>query len=188
MASAVETFKRIIDRHLDDGVRMPVPDYAKVCVMNEYGYAYFTHQGKVKAMNYSTAIFLINDDVLALYVRYEVGDRSQKYMVKTFDKDIQVGDYVIVPSSGPNGHLAIAVVCDVDIDVDFDSMSIVPWVVQKIDLAPFNETVQQENAAIAAIREARFQERREELASTLMNHKKIKSLPLAKKKERGVYD
>src|SRR6516162_4762216 len=142
----VLVFESMIEKHLNDGVRMPVPDYALTCVTNKYGYAYFTHQGKVKAMNYSTAIFLINDNVRALYVRYEVGDRTQRYMVKTFDQGIVVDDYLVVPQTGKY-NMAIAKVTDVDVDVDFDSMTFVPWVLQKLDFSPFNEIIRQEDVA-----------------------------------------
>jgi hypothetical protein len=132
-------------------------------------------------MNYSTAIFLINDNVRALYVRYEVGDRTQRYMVKTFDQGIVVDDYLVVPQTGKY-NMAIAKVTDVDVDVDFDSMTFVPWVLQKLDFSPFNEIIRQEDVAIAAIKEARFEERRNELASALMKSRKVKALPLVTRK------
>lgn len=36
-------------------------------------------------MNYSTAVFLINDKVRAVYGTYEAGERAAKTMFKTFD-------------------------------------------------------------------------------------------------------
>src|SRR5215469_3268951 len=69
-SAATEEFRRIVGRHLERGVERPVPEYT-VCVTNAHGYSYFTHQGKMEdAMNYSLSIFLINEEVRALYVQY----------------------------------------------------------------------------------------------------------------------
>jgi hypothetical protein len=178
-------YRRIIGRHLERGVERPVPEYT-VCVSNEYNYHYFTHQGKVDVMNYSTAIFLINDEVRALYVIFEPDrqpeHKPQRYMVKTFDKDIKEGDYVVVPST--MGHkLAIALVTDTDAEVDFDSTTVLPWIVQRVDLTPFNHLVGQEDVAVAAIRQAHFVQKKKALASDLMESKELRRLPLASRKD-----
>lgn len=180
MSPDVERYVKTIDKHLWRGVEAPVPEYT-VCVKNKYGYSYFTHEGRVNAMNYSTAIFLINDEVRALYVKYvtEGHDRSQRYMVKTFDKNIKEGDFVVVPSS-KDPKMAVCQVTDIDVDVDFDSTTVIHWVIQRVDLTSFNEVVAQEEVAIAAIRDARFIARKKQLAEELTNLNALKALPIAK--------
>lgn len=58
-------------------------------------------------MNYTTAIFLISDEVKMHAVVFLpekegdilVHDTPKRYFYKTFDKDLQIGQYVVVPSS-----------------------------------------------------------------------------------------
>jgi hypothetical protein len=153
-------------------------------VVNEYNYAYFSHMGKVEAMNYSTAVFLINSDVRAVYVIMEPEKRDldqRRYMVKTFDRAINVDDYVVVPASV--GHnLAIAKVVAVDVEVDFDATTEVMWIVDKIDVSEFMQTVEQEKKAVAQIKQAHFTDTKRKLAESLLSNKALmKALPLASK-------
>ena len=186
MSPDTAKFLALIEWHLEHGVERPVPEYT-VLVSNEYNYYYFSHQGKVDAMNYSTSIFLINDDVRALYVIFAPdgsndGNKQQRYMVKTFDRSVEAGDYVVVPST--MGHkLAIAKVTEVDVEVDFDSTTILPWVIQRVELNNFNEMVAQEEVAIKAIRDAHFLQRKKSLAATLSEATNLRRLPLAKKRD-----
>lgn len=176
-------FLGLIHRHLLRGVERPVPEHTSL-VINEHNYAYFSTLGKVDAMNYSTAVFLINDDVRGLYVTYapdRADNRERRYLVKTLDQTIEVGDYVVVPSTiDDRFNLAIARVTDTDPDIDFDSTTVVPWVVQRIDMADFNQTIELEEVAIQKIKEADLAKRKRNLAASLMSAAKLKALPLAK--------
>src|SRR5215469_7214567 len=137
------------------------------------------------AMNYSLSIFLINEEVRALYVQYgqnQGSDRTQRYMVKTFDKSIKVGDYVIVPSSMGTDNLSIATVSMVDVDPEYDSTTVVPWVVQKIDMAEFNELIKQEEVVLATIKKANTAARKRKLVKELHSMDELKALPLAQKR------
>jgi hypothetical protein len=190
MPGDTATFHRLIGPHLAKGVEQPVPDYSPDCVVNRFNYAYFTHHGKVDAMNYSTAIFLINDDVRALYVIYAPDTneaKQRRYMVKTLDPDIGEGDFVVIPST-VGLKLAVGEVTDVDVEVDFDSTTAVPWVVSHIDFKAFGDILEQEEVAIAAIRQANFQEKKRKLADTLLASRKVAQLSLAKKKRQGLED
>jgi hypothetical protein len=188
-------FLSLIEEHLNKGMRVAVPEYAKDCVTNEKGYSYFSHHGKVDAMNYSTAVFLINDQVRALYVVYgplpqddgEYGKQQiPRYLVKTLDTEIEVGDYVIVPATV--GHrMQIAKVVDTEAEIDFDSTTVVPWIIQRVDLDAFNQTIKQEKVAISKIREAAVMEKKKKLAQSLQGATSIdlRALPLATKPEKG---
>ena len=161
-----------------------VPEYTEF-VLNEHNYGYFKTVGGAEAMNYSTAVFLINDDVRALYVVYEP-DRpeamARRYIVKTLDKNIQVGDVVVVPHTMGLKMTTVRVE-EVDVEVDFDSTTLVPWVIQRVDLDPFANLVEQEEEALKLIKEAHFKERRTRLAKSLLTSKKLKALPLASRKD-----
>jgi hypothetical protein len=191
MSGDVGLFRSRITKHLERGAEKPVPEYTR-CVTNRLGYSYFTTDGKVDYMNYSTAIFLINDDVRALLVVFSTDEERQqkvpRYMVKTFDKTIAEGDYVVVPSTMGMENLAIARVTDVDVEVDFDSTTHVPWVVQRISLDEFNETTQQEDVAVAAIRQAHFVAKKKQLGKDLFSARTLAELPLVSKKPREIDD
>ena len=132
-------------------------------------------------MNYSTAIFLINDDVRALYVNF--GTTKRAHLVKTMDRTIANGDFVVVPIP-PNTlgvGFAVAEVMHVDVEVDFDEEDEdVPWVVCRIDMAAFNDIVEREKEAINIIRKSAFQEKRRKLAESLLSAKAVRALPLVK--------
>lgn len=182
----VAMFRGLIDRHLERGVERPVPEYTEL-VINRDNYAYFSHLGRIDAMNYSAAVFLINDDVRALYVIYNPDptgpdQKERRYLVKTLDPSIKVDDYVVIPSTV--GHkLTVAKVTGVDAEVDFDSTTVIPWIVQRINLDQFNTTIQLEEEAVTKIKAADFAKRRRNLADTMMSAKDMLALPLAKKRD-----
>lgn len=154
-------------------------------VLNEYNYGYHSVMGKVEGhMNYSTAVFLINDQVRAIYAIYEnekQGERVRRYLFKTFNKDVKVGDYIVVPST-IRLLFDIALVTDVDVDIDIDSATNVDWVVSVIDISDFYKLIEEEKNAITTIKQAQMSERRDKLAASLSNHKeKLKALPLSRR-------
>jgi hypothetical protein len=184
MASPIDKLREIIAIELERQILQSMPEYT-VCIENEYGYHYFTHQGRVDAMNYSTAIFLINDEVRALYIKYVNRGGGQTYMAKTFDKTINKDDYVVIPTTiKEEDNMTVAKVVEVDAEIDFDSTTIIPWVISKIDLDEFTKITELEKEAIKTIREAHFAKRKKTLAADLMEAKELMKLPLAKKAER----
>ena len=66
-------------------------------------------------MNYSTAIFLINNHARALKVTYEDGANPE--IVKTLDQTIKLDDYVVVETDTRHKMTVVKVV---ETDVDFD--------------------------------------------------------------------
>ena len=141
----------------------------------------------MSVMNYSTAIFLANQDVRCVAVTYEKIDvtkdtTKQKYvpaylsggklpegavLFKTFDKDISVNDLVIVPTNTRHGFTVCKVV-GVDIDVDFDNQDPMHWIVGKVDTAPFERVRQQEEKMIIELRASQKDKRRRELRQDLL--------------------
>lgn len=133
-------------------------------------------------MNYSTAVFLINDDARAIACSYEPAPHNDKPVTtifKTFDPDIKVGDYVVVPTDTRH-HLTVIKVEETDVDVDFDSAARVNWIVGRVDKADYDDIMRKEDAAIAAIKSAEKRKKREELrAALILDQEEIKKLALS---------
>lgn len=131
-------------------------------------------------MNFSTAVFLINDKARAIKAVYEPHDGVKQTVFKTLDPDIKKDDLVIVSTGTRHGFTVVKVV-DVDLSIDFEDKTPMDWVVAKLDLAPHEARVKDENAAIEQIKAAEFKHRRDALANALNLGDGMKSLPLADK-------
>ena len=149
---------------------------------------YSINEQRYYEMNYSTAIFLINNEVRGIAVTYEKIDLSKdttqmKYqpaylgagrlpdgavVMKTMDQDIKINDYVIVPTDTRHGMTVCQVVA-IDVEIDFDLTTECHWIVGKVDTAPFEKLRQQEAEAIARLKESKTHARRKTLAAELMD-------------------
>ncbi len=134
-------------------------------------------------MNNSIAVFLINKNVRAVVGLYEPetsGCKPPKRVTfKTFDREIQVGDFVVVPSSTRHGLTTFKIV-DVDVDVDFDSHEEMKWIVCRVDQSEYIETIRKENAAISAIKSAEKRKKADELrAALIIDQDAIKTLAIS---------
>jgi predicted Mrr-cat superfamily restriction endonuclease len=136
-------------------------------------------------MNYSTAVFLINDNCRALEVIYEPDSDDGKFkapreIVKTFDKSIKKGDLLIVPSSTRHHVTTVKVTA---VDVEFDpNWSDIKWVIGVIDMSLFEEMKATEEAAISMIKAAEKTDARNKLREKMFAHvdaEKLKTLALA---------
>lgn len=121
-------------------------------------------------MNHSTAIFLVNPDVRAVWVSYEV-DKDGKGVspftpFKSLDHTLAKGNYVVVPTNTRHSQ-TVCRVEEVEIDFPLDYSALVQWVVQKVDWAAYSSIVEMELAAIEKIKSAEKRRAREELASKL---------------------
>ena len=131
-------------------------------------------------MNYSTAIFLINKHVRAIQATYEAEDNAKRTAFKTLDDTIAVGDYIVVPTDTRH-KMTVCKVMETDVDVDFDSVLPVQWVIGKVDRAAHELTLGQENKAIQVIKSAELHKKRDDLRNAMLaNHlDTIKALPIA---------
>lgn len=131
-------------------------------------------------MNYSKAIFLINNNARAVLATYEDDPKADKSLFKTLDQTIAEDDYVIVETGTRHGMTVVKIV-ETDIDVDFDSSEQIKWVIGKIDNAAHEQLLQQEKSAIATIKSAELRKKREDLrAAMFADHvETIKALPIA---------
>lgn len=138
-------------------------------------------------MNYSTAALLMYPDkVRAIKVTYEKDTETKKavsYVYKSFDKDIKVGDYVVVPTSTRHG-MTVCKVSEVDIQVDLEDTRLeVKWIVSRVDNHTYEEVLSWETKVLATVREAQAKKKREELRKNLEESlngalSEIKALPM----------
>lgn len=134
-------------------------------------------------MNYSTAIFLVNDDVRAVNVTYEPkdpGERGGDYTYKTFDKDLKIDDYVIVPTGTRHG-MTVCRVKEINVNIDLNSTVDFKWLVGRVDRSEYDRVLEQEKLVIEAVKVADFETKREELrnAMTKTRMNALKQLELA---------
>jgi hypothetical protein len=101
-------------------------------------------------MNYSTAIFLLNDDVRAVNCSYESHDGAPLTMFKTFDHQIKVDDYVVVPTNTRHKKTVVQVK-QVDVEVDFANTTEIDWIIGVVDMADYQHILAQEEIAKKAV-------------------------------------
>ncbi|HEY8066576.1 MAG TPA: hypothetical protein VIF40_17905 [Methylosinus sp.] len=133
-------------------------------------------------MNYTTAVFLINKNVRAIRAIYEAdegGKKAPRETFKTLDQDIVVGDFVIV-ESGTRHNMTLVKVVEVDVDVDFDSVLPMKWVVDVVDATGHAGVLAKEEQAIQAIKSAELRKKRDDLrAALILDQEALTALPLA---------
>lgn len=122
-------------------------------------------------MNYSTAIFLINNDVRAVTVSYEQDSEGKGVrpfiLFKTFDPDVAVGDFVAIPT-GTRHNMTVARVEEVDVEVDVDYTGDMKWLVDRVDTSQRDAIEAQEAEAILTIKSAEKKARQDELRAKLI--------------------
>lgn len=123
-------------------------------------------------MNYSTAVILINPQIRAMKTIYqpetEGAKSQQRYTFKTIDKDLKVGDLVLVPSDTRFGFTVNQIV-DADVEVDFDSHTQMKWIVGKVDIVAYDDILKMEEAAISLIKTGELRKRREEIRKNTLD-------------------
>lgn len=131
-------------------------------------------------MNYSTAVFLINDKVRAVLGTYEAGDNAAKTMFKTFDATVNKGDFVLVPTNTRH-NMTVVKITDVDVEFDIETTTNVEWVIERIDLSAFEQMKAQEQAAITTIQSAEKNRKRKALREAIFADAEttLNKLPIA---------
>lgn len=133
-------------------------------------------------MNHSTTVFIANEDVRALRVSYEDNtykEKEDKYIFKTFDKNIMVDDFVVIPTNTRH-NMTVGKVIEVDVDVNFDSTHEFKWIIDRVNRKPYEEVLEQEQKIIKEVRVIELAHKRTQLQSALgMNDPdKLKALPI----------
>lgn len=117
-------------------------------------------------MNYSTAILIINDNARAVKVTYEAHDTAPRTIFKTFDKNIAVDDYVVVPTDTRH-QLTVCKVVEVDVDDWMGSNENFKWIVGRVSLEDVNMIKATEDRAIVEIKAAEKLKQRRELKASM---------------------
>lgn len=128
-------------------------------------------------MNYSTAVFLINDSVRCIAATYE--ENGKDTLFKTLDPSIQVGDLVIVPTDTRH-KMTVVKVTRVDVDVDLDAPASMDWVVDAVDDGEFKKVIDMEKAAIETIKSAERRKKRDDMREAIFRDREemLKGLQL----------
>lgn len=122
-------------------------------------------------MNYSTAVFLVNQHVRAVQCAYEVNAHGEPAgnleLFKTFDTTLKKGDLVVVPTK-TRVKRTVVIVVETHVEVNLESDVQMDWIVSKVDPADYEATLAKEQQAIDTIKAAELRKKREELAKTLL--------------------
>ena len=117
-------------------------------------------------MNYSTAVFLINDDVRAIACTYEADEKAKREIFKTLDKSIAKDDFVVVPTDTRHKMTVVKVV-EVDVDVDLDSSIPMQWIVGAVERHDYERILKMEEQAIETIKSAEKRKKRDEMRAAI---------------------
>ena len=124
-------------------------------------------------MNYSTSIFLINDNVRAIACIYdpaeERGPGRKRKIFKTFDKAIEVGDFVVVPTD-TRLRMTIARVMEVDVIPEIETSIEMHWIVARVDRKAYEGVLADEGRYVAVIRDAEKTDQRPPPSPPQDNH------------------
>lgn len=136
-------------------------------------------------MNYTRAVFLINDNVraaLCIYENEEENPKQKKITFKTFDQSLKEGDFVVVPTDTRHKMTVVKIVDFMpSLDVDVKDMTNLEWIIGKVEKADYVKITQEEDAAINAIKSAQKRKEREELKAALLadSSSTLKLLPIS---------
>lgn len=131
-------------------------------------------------MNYSTAVFLINDKVRAVKGTYEAGENAGKTMFKTFSPTLKVGDFAIVPTNTRH-NMTVVKITDVDVEFDIETTTNVEWIIGQIDLTAYEQVLGQEQEAVKTIQSAEKNRKRAALREAIFAdaETQLNKLPIA---------
>ncbi len=134
-------------------------------------------------MNYSTSVFLINNQVRAVKATYEPGGVPSVF--KTLDDRIKEDDIIVVPSTTRH-ELTTCKVVEVDVDVDFDDGRKIDWIVCAVSTQEYKKIIEQEQEAIKAIKSAELRQKRASLREAMFadHMESLKALPIASVDEK----
>lgn len=136
-------------------------------------------------MNYSTAVMLINPKIRAIKTTYEpdpnIPNKVTRYIFKTLDDTIKVGDYVVVPTD-TRWLLTVVRVDEVDVDVDFESSTIIKWIVSRVSTEDNAKILAEETKWVEALKASEKRRKREEIKKNMLDMYQddgITNLPIA---------
>lgn len=120
-------------------------------------------------MHESRKIFLVQDDIRAVLCSYDPDDkRNAGTICKTFDPDIREGDMVVVETDTRHRRTVVKV-SEVDVEIDYESHTWVPWILAVVDEDAVVQIIEQEKALLRQIADAEKKAKRDELRAKLFS-------------------
>lgn len=98
-------------------------------------------------------------------------------LFKTFERDLKVGEIVVVPTKTRVGFTCVQVAA-LDVEVDYESTKEVGWIVGKFDASGYAGIVAKENQIIEAVKAADKKARQNEIKKRLLGNVDPNSLPV----------
>lgn len=122
-------------------------------------------------MNYSSAIFLVNDAARAIAISYDVepdGKGKRPFTVfKSLDPSLAVGQYVTIPTDTRHGMTVVRIE-EVNVDVDQASPVQLQWIIGPVQTDTYKAILAQEASGIAKIKSAEKLAAQKELRAKLL--------------------
>jgi len=122
------------------------------------------------ALNYSTAVMLVNENIKAVLVTYEPdADHStaKRTMYKTTDHSLKQGDLVITPTDTRH-KFTIAMVDEFDAEVDYEDDTDVKWIVGRAPTEAYVEILKKEKEMIDVVKASEKRAKREEIRKNML--------------------
>jgi hypothetical protein len=124
---------------------------------------------KETAMNYTTAICLISDDVRGIAVSYELpveGVETKLYTFKSLDKTIRVGNLVIIPTDTRHGFTVVEVQ-EIDVEIPIDSTLTYKWIAAVFSRVRYDTVLEEEAHIVSRIKSGHARKQRSDIRATL---------------------
>lgn len=103
---------------------------------------------KIFAVTYGTPY-----PCLAYLVNYEPAQPSRKKMVKSFNPDYKVGDYVVVETDTRH-EFTVVKVTDIKVEADIDDEDLVRWIVGGVAMEDHQALLAKEQLMLSTLKKA----------------------------------
>lgn len=118
-------------------------------------------------MHDTRKVFLLDPEPKCIKAVYEAHEDATQTEFKTFDEDIKVDDYVIVPSTTRH-EMTVCRVVEIDVEPDLDTSVKMDWVIGKIESSQYETILDQERQLIDAVRSAEKKRRKAQLKEDIL--------------------
>lgn len=119
-------------------------------------------------MHDSRKVFLLDKEPRCVLATYEEHEGAERTEFKTWDQNIEEGDFVVVPTSTRH-HMTVVKVVEVDVEPDLDCPSKMDWIVGVVDQSEFLKNAKQEERFIEMTRKAEKARRKRELKEAFLH-------------------
>lgn len=128
-------------------------------------------------MEASRLVFVLNERAMMIKGRYDVEGAAEENF-KTLDRNIKIGDFVVVESKARHG-LSVVMVTDVNCIIDLKGSTPIKWVVQRLDMAAHKLVLDAERSAMEGVQAAELRAEMDELRAKMFKDKEARNSGLA---------